>query len=240
MANATRPTSITCAHCGATANVGSRGPVPTYCSGACRAAVKYKRTLVDGRYEAELAAAREKTRQRREGSALLCPYCAAPMGNPRRKQCGKPECKRAFNAERARAWHRNYTETTGERYGRRYREWERDYLKRRRETLGHWRKLYPKAAALADARRRMLVKQADRGERFAPLDVYERDGWTCGVCRLEVDPGLPWPHPMSTSVDHILPLSRGGTHVLTNVQCAHLSCNSRKSDSLIGDGRGDT
>ncbi|MFF0736896.1 HNH endonuclease [Streptomyces chartreusis] len=152
---------------------------------------------------------------------------------PRRIHCGEPECKRANNAERARAWHRNYTEATGKRYGtERYREQSIEYYKQRRERLGHWRQLYPEAAALADARRRMLIQQADQGERFAPKDVYDRDDWTCGLCQLPVDPGLPWPHPMSASVDHILPLPQGGSHTLANVQCAHLSCNSRKSDRV--------
>ncbi|WP_309054528.1 HNH endonuclease signature motif containing protein [Streptomyces sp.] len=155
------------------------------------------------------------------------------MLNPKRKQCGEPDCKRAFDADRAKDWHRNYTATTGKRYATdRYREQAVEYDKRRREQQGHWRKQYPEAAALADARRRMLKQQANQGERFAPRDVYERDGWTCGLCRLPVDPGLAWPHPMSASVDHILPLSQGGTHALTNVQCAHLSCNSRKRDRV--------
>jgi 5-methylcytosine-specific restriction endonuclease McrA len=146
------------------------------------------------------------------------------MDNPRRKQCGKPDCKRAFNAERARAWHRSYTATTGQRYATdRYREREAEYYQQRREELGHWRTRYPERASLVDARRRMLLQHADQGERFAPADVHERDNWTCRLCLLPVDPALPWPHPMSASVDHILPLSRGGSHTLANVQCAHLS-----------------
>lgn len=38
---------------------------------------------------------------------------------------------------------------------------------------------------------------------------------------------------MSASVDHIVPLSRGGEHSMNNVQCAHLSCNCSKSDQTI-------
>lgn len=37
-----------------------------------------------------------------------CPYCSEPMTNPKRKQCGKPDCKRAFNAERMRDYQRRY------------------------------------------------------------------------------------------------------------------------------------
>lgn len=270
MTQAIRPAFINCARCGAEKAVGQRGPIPTFCSGACRAGEKNDQRVdiecaqcgqpanvrtgtsycsprcrdarsrqtarEDGRYDADLARRREETARRRAANARPCPYCGDPMLHPRRVQCGKADCKRAFQAERARAWHRGYTATTGKRYGTdRYRESAAEYSKRRREQLGHWRQLYPDVAALADARRRMLKQQADRGERFAPADVYERDHWMCGLCRLPVDPGSAWPHPMSASVDHILPLSQGGSHTLANVQCAHLSCNSRKCDRVESD-----
>lgn len=58
--------------------------------------------------------------------------------------------------------------------------------------------------------------------------VGERDGWRCGVpgCRRRrIDPTKSWPHPLSPSIDHIEPLSRGGLHVYANVRIAHLRCN---------------
>lgn len=164
-----------------------------------------------------------------------CPYCGDHMANVRRKQCGKPECRRAFDAERARAWHRNYTATTGERYGSKYREREVEYYRRRYQEQPHWRERYPVAAAASDARRRMLVQQAGKDEAFAPLDVHTRDGWTCRLCRRPIDPEVAWPDPMSASVDHIVPLSRGGEHSMINVQSAHLGCNSSKGDRLAGE-----
>jgi len=39
---------------------------------------------------------------------------------------------------------------------------------------------------------------------------------------------LKAPHPLSMSIDHIIPLSRGGTHEPDNVQLAHFICNSIK------------
>ncbi|MGW3427928.1 HNH endonuclease [Streptomyces melanosporofaciens] len=155
------------------------------------------------------------------------------MENPRRVQCGQPECKRQYVNETQRNFQRKHRAETGKRYSSRYRERELEYYKLRRETLPHWRKRYPEVAALSDARRRALIEQAVKGEPFAPKDVYERDQWTCGLCRQPVDPGLAWPHPMSASVDHIVPLSRGGEHSMGNVQCAHLSCNARKCDQMI-------
>lgn len=232
MTKAIRPSAITCAHCGTEKKVGRSGPIPTYCSGSCRAAVKYERSREDGRYEEVLATERRRTIERQASAARPCPYCATPMTHPRRVQCGSEPCKLQHAATRMKQWQRDRKDATGQWNHRRYAEQQQEYSKRRREQLGHWRKLYPEAAALADARRRMLIQQADRGERFAPADVYERDDWTCGLCQLPVDPGLAWPHPMSASVDHILPLSQGGSHTLANVQCAHLSCNSRKSDRV--------
>ncbi len=231
MPNATRPTTITCARCGAEKTVGRTGPIPTYCSASCRARVKDERARADGRYEAERTAAREKTRQQREVNARPCPYCTAPMVNPQRKQCGRPECKRAFNAERMRDWNRQYKAEHGQWYTRhRHGEAQRVYMRRRRQEIGHWRLLYPAAAAAADARRRALVQQARTDEVFAPLDIHVRDGWTCQLCHEPIDRAIAWPHPKSPSIDHIVPLSRGGAHALSNVQSAHLGCNSSKRD----------
>ncbi|MER7053478.1 HNH endonuclease signature motif containing protein [Streptomyces sp. NPDC000351] len=152
------------------------------------------------------------------------------MDNPQRKQCGKPECKRAFNAERGREWQRAYHAQHGEWCHRRYLASQRAAFRRRRQKLGHWRKQYPEWAAAYDARRRALVVQARTGEVFAPLDVHTRDGWICQLCHEPIDQGMAWPNPMSPSVDHVIPLSRGGAHALSNVQSAHLGCNSSKGD----------
>jgi 5-methylcytosine-specific restriction endonuclease McrA len=62
--------------------------------------------------------------------------------------------------------------------------------------------------------------------------VFERDGWKCGVCGEMVDKSIAWPDPFSASLDHIIPMSKGGGHVFDNVQCAHLRCNILKSDKL--------
>jgi hypothetical protein len=58
--------------------------------------------------------------------------------------------------------------------------------------------------------------------------IYERDGWKCGVCHCKVNPSLKAPHPKSKTIDHIVPLSKGGTHEPRNVQLAHYGCNSRR------------
>jgi HNH endonuclease len=62
------------------------------------------------------------------------------------------------------------------------------------------------------------------------LQVFERDGWICGICHEPVDREAAWPAPRMPSLDHIEPLAAGGPHVYENVQCAHLQCNLIKND----------
>ena len=85
-------------------------------------------------------------------------------------------------------------------------------------------------------RRRARKKTGSAGERIVSRQVFERDGWRCGCCGKRVNPNLAWPHPKSASLDHIVPLSKGGTHTLANVQCAHLDCNTKKRDNIGGAG----
>lgn len=57
----------------------------------------------------------------------------------------------------------------------------------------------------------------------------------CGICGKVVDKSLKYPHPMSPTVDHIIPCARGGSDDLDNLQLAHRACNRNKSDKLPDD-----
>lgn len=71
-------------------------------------------------------------------------------------------------------------------------------------------------------------------EPFDPREVFARDGWMCGICHEPIDPALQYPDHRSVSLDHIIPLSRGGGHTRDNTQPAHFICNSTKSDGQLG------
>lgn len=80
-------------------------------------------------------------------------------------------------------------------------------------------------------RRRALIQGATApGELIVSSEVFARDGWVCGICGASVDKGLKHPDPMSVSLDHIVPVSKGGAHSMANVQCAHLFCNTSKGN----------
>jgi 5-methylcytosine-specific restriction endonuclease McrA len=80
------------------------------------------------------------------------------------------------------------------------------------------------------SRRRAQKLSNGSTENVESRVVFERDEWTCGLCCNEIDAGLVWPHPYSGSLDHKVPLSRGGTHAYKNVQAAHLRCNISKGN----------
>lgn len=59
----------------------------------------------------------------------------------------------------------------------------------------------------------------------------------CAICGQPVDKTLKFPHPMSPTVDHIIPVAKGGHPASRdNMQLAHLICNQVKSSRLTIEG----
>lgn len=78
-------------------------------------------------------------------------------------------------------------------------------------------------------RRLQIAAEGRARRRGLPWDmvdfraVYKEHNGCCGICRA--------PLPLEEfTIDHIVPLSRGGPHVFANLQPAHRSCNSSKRD----------
>jgi 5-methylcytosine-specific restriction endonuclease McrA len=51
--------------------------------------------------------------------------------------------------------------------------------------------------------------------------VIRRDGLTCAICHLAVEPA-------DLHIDHTIPLADGGPDTLTNQRVTHAKCNLRK------------
>ncbi len=103
----------------------------------------------------------------------------------------------------------------------------------RREISAAWRAANPDAwrrsARNADRRRR-AAKMGVGSQPYLSEDIFERDGWKCLLCRRRINRKLKWPHPGSPSIDHTIPLSRGGVDAPVNVTAAHLRCNWVKNN----------
>jgi 5-methylcytosine-specific restriction endonuclease McrA len=82
--------------------------------------------------------------------------------------------------------------------------------------------------------RRLAVGVA---QDFITLNALgERDGWRCGLCGKRVRKARRYQQdPLGASVDHLVPLSLGGSHTWANVQLAHYGCNARKNNRPAGE-----
>src|SRR5690242_11498587 len=116
--------------------------------------------------------------------------------------------------------------------------WNREYKRKNRERLyqynREWSKAHPRdsdyiapycAAANATARARKLGNQG----RFTAREwkaLCEHYGNRCLCCGRT-------PPEITLSVDHVVPLSRGGANTIDNLQPLCRSCNSHKRKKII-------
>jgi hypothetical protein len=66
--------------------------------------------------------------------------------------------------------------------------------------------------------------------------IFERDSYRCHICKKTCRTGKAWSnHPLDPTIDHLIPMSLGGDHVVENLATACFNCNSLKSNVLGGD-----
>ena len=67
--------------------------------------------------------------------------------------------------------------------------------------------------------------------------VFERDSYVCQDCGRKTSTRGGWLSPRYPTLDHIVPLSRGGAHVYANCRCVCRQCNIDKGNgaSVRGD-----
>lgn len=92
----------------------------------------------------------------------------------------------------------------------------------------------------SDLSRRRRARMRDAFVEDVPrLEIFERDNWQCQIVGCFY-PGIPASldagrhHPLLASVDHIIPLSKGGKHKRSNLACSHLRCNVSKQARIEG------
>lgn len=115
-------------------------------------------------------------------------------------------------------------------------------LERARENSRRYYRENPDKVKAHTIMRRDIARSGQPGEEINVREVADAFGWICQLCGEPIDPEIKhrqWDaEPMGLSLDHIVPLSRGGLHVRTNVQPAHHLCNVRKQNRLEEDAAG--
>lgn len=89
---------------------------------------------------------------------------------------------------------------------------------------------------IKEVRRREAIKDAMVDKDITLYELYRRDSGVCYICGGECDwndkqerngtiiTGNSYP-----SIDHVIPLAKGGLHSWDNVRLAHRQCNSKKA-----------
>lgn len=96
--------------------------------------------------------------------------------------------------------------------------------------------------ATKEARRREKIQSALVDKDITVMGLFKRDAGVCYLCgrRCNAEDYVmngetfiagDW-YP---SIDHVIPLAKGGKHSWDNVRLAHRRCNSLKSDKIVSE-----
>lgn len=159
------------------------------------------------------------------------------------------ECTRKWNAERLRRdpegnrernrrWRRRHPEKNSEKLRQWYqdnpakiqernRRWRQENPDKNREKVLRWQRANPDKLAAKNNRRRTRKTQAGGDYTAAEWkDLCKQYDYTCLRCgKKEPD--------IKLTADHVLPVSKGGTSDISNIQPLCKSCNSWKNDKHI-------
>jgi 5-methylcytosine-specific restriction endonuclease McrA len=65
-----------------------------------------------------------------------------------------------------------------------------------------------------------------RTKQFVRKQLINKNGAVCAIC------GNPIETMKDCTIDHIIPISKGGLTTIENCQLAHKSCNVKKGDKV--------
>lgn len=80
-------------------------------------------------------------------------------------------------------------------------------------------------------------RKGHKRANLSRLEILERDGWRCRYCGSDFS-GLARPERLALlSVDHVLPVCRGGSDEPENMVAACLRCNGMKAERTVEEWR---
>jgi len=138
------------------------------------------------------------------------------------------ECKAA-----ASAYERNRRKSNIEHHRDIEVAWRHRNIEKAREHERNYRQRYPEKQRVKERRHRARRKRAISAS-YTFRDVLDLWGTDCHICGLSIDMRLTrhcgepgWEGGLH--LDHVIPLSKGGTDLISNVKPSHARCNLDKS-----------
>jgi 5-methylcytosine-specific restriction endonuclease McrA len=131
------------------------------------------------------------------------------IDNPERFRTSRQEAYRRKHPLKPKRINQLLTAEQREQRRERVREWNRRHPEKRRAVMQAYR-----------ARRKQSSGVVTSAEWKALCEYYDNQCLCCGSSG-------------SLTMDHVIPLSKGGLHILDNVQPLCGECNSRKKDRTV-------
>lgn len=108
------------------------------------------------------------------------------------------------------------------------KQWASANRSKSRTIKAAWKGRNPDAVFEYAARRTARIRGSSRLERIDRAAIVRRDGSMCYLCNGHLT-------RLQITLDHVYPVSRGGTHTADNLRVACRACNSRKGSRLLSE-----
>lgn len=172
----------------------------------------------------------------------VCGACGREFERPNKpgqppKYC-TPECAAEAGRLQTSQWYRaNQSRVLARREGRKaaMKAYNAAYYQANREreiqrVLAYAAGAGKSAKAARDSARYALTRGSEVAERFTLDEIFERDAGICSLCGGAVE--RHGQHSLSATMDHVIPVTKGGPHTRANVKLAHRGCNTRKGNRM--------
>ena len=135
------------------------------------------------------------------------------------------------NKEKVKIKSKKWQQNNSEKTKKLHKQWYLKNLEHYKKINKLWRKANPEKCLINIQKRRALKFKA-YVSKVIPYEIFYRDLFMCKLCNKPLDMKAKAPESLSPSIDHIIPLSKGGTHEPANCQAAHLRCNISKGNRI--------
>jgi 5-methylcytosine-specific restriction endonuclease McrA len=122
---------------------------------------------------------------------------------------------------------REYQNSWNDRNREKKRLYAREWNKKHKE--------YRRKLKRENSRKRRAQKKNTEFEKYTESEVLEKYGSQCHICLMPIDLDAPrssgkdgWENGLH--MDHVLPLSKGGSDTIDNVRPSHGRCNLQKGN----------
>ena len=131
------------------------------------------------------------------------------------------------NKKKLYKYHKEWRKQNPDKYREQRKRWKKKNPDKVKESQRRYIKKYPEKIRFLIRKNKRRRDNAEGSHTFGEWELLKRQyGYccpACGKCETEI----------KLEIDHIIPLSKGGSNYIENIQPLCRSCNSKKHDKMI-------